>query len=282
MSEPKLIEATNVSELWARVFLDLHYSQGHERTPLVATTTFSGGEIEELDAVRGAADLALNRYKQQPIRTVANTIFPASLWRIFAPDRQAFYDEYLRNLPLYYRWDTVHNRSGLYFGRMIGYGVTPKTGKPVREDGTPCLTPVGNQLEHVIRSCRKGVRRSKFQIAIFDPWRDHKNDHFLPFPCLGYVSFIPDFKAQTLQMTAHYPTQQLFVKGYGNYLGLCQLGAFVAEQTKLSLARFTCVSGIAKIDDAPGPTKSVRKDLVRSLTDALASLESDADPGCAA
>ena len=52
------------------------------------------------------------------------------------------------------------------------------------------------------------------------------------------------------------------MKAYGNWLGLCRLGAFVASQSGLKLTRFTCFAGVQKMDKAPkaGPA---RETLVR-------------------
>ena len=47
------------------------------------------------------------------------------------------------------------------------------------------------------------------------------------------------------------PPQQLFEKGYGNFLGLARLGAFVASQVGLMLARVTCFVGIEKMESKP-------------------------------
>jgi hypothetical protein len=44
-------------------------------------------------------------------------------------------------------------------------------------------------------------------------------------------------------ISAYYPTQHIFDRGYGNYLGLCQLGAVIAHETGLKFARFNCYVG---------------------------------------
>lgn len=90
-----------------------------------------------------------------------------------------------------------------------------------------------------------------FQAALFDPRRDHTNQAQLPFPCLQHLTFVPNFKDRTIILNAFYATQQIFVKGYGNYLGLARLGAFLASQTQLSLERVVCYAGIAKMDKRP-------------------------------
>lgn len=90
------------------------------------------------------------------------------------------------------------------------------------------------------------MRRSMFQASVFDPARDHVADAQLQFPCLQHVSFEPT--TQGLVINAFYATQQLFVKAYGNYLGIAQLGAFMAHEMKTKLLRMNVVVGIAKFE----------------------------------
>jgi hypothetical protein len=81
---------------------------------------------------------------------------------------------------------------------------------------------------------------------VFDPARDHVADAQLQFPCLQHVSFEPT--KQGLVVNAFYATQQLFVKAYGNYLGIAQLGAFMAHEMKTKLLRMNVVVGVAKFE----------------------------------
>ena len=70
-------------------------------------------------------------------------------------------------------------------------------------------------------------------------------------------------------MNAFYATQKLFVKSFGNWLGLCRLGRFVAGQSGLKFTRFTCFAGVQKMDDAPGATE-LRENLIEAAREALA------------
>ncbi len=72
------------------------------------------------------------------------------------------------------------------------------------------------------------------QATTFDPGRDHVADARLIFPCLQQVSFVPT--KEGLVVNAFYATQQIFDKAYGNYLGLAQLGAFMAHEMGMPLA----------------------------------------------
>ena len=80
------------------------------------------------------------------------------------------------------------------------------------------------------------------QAATFDPGRDHVASAQLGFPCLQQVSFEPT--AAGLVVNAFYATQQIFDKAYGNYLGLAQLGAFMAHEMGMP-SRLNVMVGVA-------------------------------------
>ena len=85
-----------------------------------------------------------------------------------------------------------------------------------------------------------------FQATTFDPGRDHVASAQLGFPCLQQVSFEPTQAG--LVTNAFYATQQIFDRAYGNYLGLVQLGAFMAQEMGMSLARLNVMVGVAKLE----------------------------------
>ncbi|HEV3456479.1 MAG TPA: thymidylate synthase [Thermoanaerobaculia bacterium] len=251
------IEEENLSLAWSRAFLALAARRDEEIVPLlVSITGFAGGVPAEDEAVRKALDACLAANEYQGSHTVANTIFPQSLWRRAKGDRNALYEEYLENLPSYVDMAPDKNRCGLYFSRLIAYGVDPKTGERLAEVQIGKLPGLGNQLEFLIQRCKKGVRKSMFQAAVFAPARDHVGGAQQGFPCMQHVTFVPDYDKKMLAVNAFYATQQLFVKAYGNYLGLTRLGAFFADQTGLTLTKVSCFAGVEKMDQRPaaGPT----------------------------
>ena len=44
-----------------------------------------------------------------------------------------------------------------------------------------------------------------------------------------------------LAVTGFYPTQYMFERAYGNYLGLCRLGNFMAHEMELRLSQVVCI-----------------------------------------
>lgn len=233
---PFLVDERNLSTAWARTFLQIMDNPGKEISPLVLSLhDLTNESVAEDTDVRKAMDTALQAIDEQEVQTVANTIFPASLWRFAGGDRARLYRLFLKNVPRYKALAKSKNRDGMYFERLVSF------------DGTP----EGNQLEHIISTykARPGVRRSMFQAAIFDPIRDHKQQAQMGFPCLHAVSFVPG--KQGLAMNAFYATQQVLHKAYGNVLGLVRLGQFVATEMELELRRLNCFIGVAKLDTQP-------------------------------
>jgi hypothetical protein len=262
-SSPRLIEEENLSHAWAEAFLHIIDNPGKEISPLVVSITgFNDGiPNEDIDIdIRQSLDKCLADNGEQTIHTVANTIFPYSLWRRSKYQRHELFERYLKFLPRakVIKHCKQKNRRGLYFERLIAFG------------SGPCD---GNQLEYIISEyrARPGVRRSMFQASIFDPGRDHVRNAQLPFPCLQHVSFVP--QGETLTLNAFYATQQIFNKAYGNYLGLCRLGNFMAHEMGLTFSRMNCFIGVAKLDnitktsDTLTPVIKVCREVILSKTD---------------
>jgi thymidylate synthase len=105
-----------------------------------------------------------------------------------------------------------------------------------------------NQLDDVLTSflSRDGVRRSVLQVAVFNPRTDHVGSGPRGFPCLQHVSFAP--LADGLSVNAFYASQYAIGRAYGNYLGICRLGRFVAHELGVGLARVTIFAGILQRD----------------------------------
>lgn len=236
------VTESNLSAAWLRSCEALVQPGVAALGPVVVTvTSFLDGAPAETPAVRALLDatlLDLHRAKGrrgQPLscETVAGTIFPVSLWAPNA-DRRQFYGRYLRALPRLQR--DGRNRRGLYFARLIQYG------------RGPCD---GNQLEHMIRAFHAGVRRvSAFQATLNDPAKDATLMPLQGFPCLQQIAVHPNRGTGGLAITGFYGTQYLFERAYGNYLGLCRLGHFLAHEMGLRLSRMTCVASHVPLEQS--------------------------------
>lgn len=255
-SAPLLIDETNLSHAWGRAFLHIIDNPGKEISPLVVSLTgFSNGIQNEDQSIRDALDHCLVTNNEQNIHTVANTIFPSSLWQSSKYERKKLFEMYINILPRIKALANKKNRRGLYFERLIAFGSGPHN---------------GNQLEHIISeyTSRSGVRRTMFQASIFDPARDHICDPYLSFPCLQHVSFVPNNKDKSLTINSFYATQQLFNKAYGNYLGLCRLGYFMAHEMGLTFDRMNCFVGVEKLERI-GKTSPTLTPVIQAARNAL-------------
>lgn len=232
MSSPICIEATNLSLAWFEAMRAIIAVPGGEIEPLVVTiTNLQDGAPQEHMAVSQILDAALLRDGLATCETVAGTIFPRSMWNP-GVDRNTLYERYLRALPRIKR-SSRQNQYGTYFERLIAFG------------DHKC-----NQLEYIIQTFQGGNhRRSALQASIFNPLRDQTHQRRRGFPCLQQVAFAPNAERRELAITGFYATQELYERAYGNYLGLCRLGQFVACQLNLKLTRMTCVASLAITGD---------------------------------
>jgi hypothetical protein len=230
-----MISDTNLSRIWARLLLRVLDGAGTEIAPLVLSLSGFGENeaVPEEPALRQALDRLLKRKGKLVVEDVAFTIFPQRLWEMSRGDRERLFALYRATFPRWQAMNKKANGRGLYFERLVMFG------------RGPCD---GNQLEWVLSqyNSRLGVRRSMLQAATFDPGRDHIASAQLGFPCLQQVSFEPT--AAGLVINAFYATQQIFDKAYGNYLGLAQLGAFMAREMAIPLARLNVMVGVAKLE----------------------------------
>ena len=220
-----------------------------------------GGEgPEEIPEIRSALDDLLGQDgKGLSCSTVANTIFP-SIWNDNV-ERKKLYDRYERSLPRL-RKDR-RNNNGLYFQRLISYG----------EDGKPGTSV--NQLEHIIQTWHKGNhRRTALQAGLFNPHKDHTDQRQRGFPCLQQVAFAPARDGR-LGVTGFYATQYVVERAYGNYLGLCRLGRFMAHEMGLKFDQMTCIATPVKLHR---PKKSV-KELSERVKQALADFKGKGQVG---
>lgn len=232
---PTVIDDTNLSRAWARLLLQILDGAGTEVAPLILSLSGfdQDGQAVEDTAVRDALNRLLTHKDRLSVEDVAFTIFPQRLWEMSRGDRTRLFTLYRATFPRWKAMNRMANGRGMYFERLIMYGCGPCD---------------GNQLEWILSqfNSRKGVRRSMLQATTFDPNRDHVASAQLGFPCLQQVSFEPTESG--LVTNAFYATQQIFDKAYGNYLGLVQLGAFMAREMGMPLARLNVMVGVAKLE----------------------------------
>jgi hypothetical protein len=262
---PLLVADADLSMAWARTVLHIVEHSGVEISPFnLSVNGFTqAGVPEETSSIRSSTDALLCARGYGDIEEVAHTIFPQRIWQLAQGDRHRLFQLYDDAFPRYQAIRPRDNRRGLYFQRLMCYG------------RGPCD---GNQLEWILSqfAARSDTRRSMFQASVFDPGRDHVRQAQLQFPCLQQVSFVPT--DQGLVVNAFYATQQLFVKAYGNYLGIARLGAFMAHEMKMPIARMNVTVGVAKLERISKRDQDLRA-LLADARRLLASRESGDDIG---
>jgi thymidylate synthase len=91
-------------------------------------------------------------------------------------------------------------------------------------------------------TCPLGSGRA---VGIFEPGQDR--NRAMAFPCLSHCSFQlgRDGRVHAL---AHYRSQYLLQRAYGNYLGLGRLLDYVATSAGLSTGELTVVAGHIQLE----------------------------------
>lgn len=244
-TKTRLIEEANFSLAWARAFLTLTQPGVDELVPLQVTVSgIDDDKPPEIPAIRQALDADLKAKKKFSCETVASTIFPQSMWNPDMP-RDRLFARYQAALPALRKFK--QNIYGMYFERFTAFG-------PEKF----------NQLDFILNSRlgngeRKGnKRRSVLQAAVIWPKRDLTNQPLRGFPCLQQVNFAPHGRDE-LAVNGFYATQFIFQKAYGNYLGLYNLGRFVAHELGLRLTQVTCFTGIAQLGIGKGSVGSLAR-----------------------
>lgn len=257
---PKIINNSNLSLAWCEAWLYCYDRDQSCFGPLIISIGDIHSETpEENQSLRALLDDTLAAAGGVQSRISAMTIFPWEMWqRRGKPDCNEFSSLCIERVLPRLQKLSILNRYGTYFSRMMAYTGHCKEGEKQI-----------NQLSHVIELLKKPrrVRESALQIACFDPAKDHTNQPVRGFPCLQQIG-VTYGDDDTIALNAYYPAQYLFDRAYGNYLGLCHLGSFIAHQAGMRFDRLNCFIGkpIFKGPDATIQKLDKLMTLARSLT----------------
>jgi hypothetical protein len=258
----QIINSSNISEAWAEIFYQVMGATGAHVGPIVLELEAVNGSVVENPQIRKLVDEELKRHEKYSIGTTSFLIFPWKLWNMLRqPGVVEFSDIYLKKVyPTLKVRGPQQNSHGTYFQRMIQFSGINEVDKKKSEKDV-------NQLERILEIWEKAEakgrhpRHSALQATVFDPAKDHHGAALCGFPCLQQVSF--NYHENFLTVNAYYPTQYLFDRGYGNYLGLCHLGQFMAKQMGLQFDRLVCFIGQCHLGG--GMTKTSLKSLQSQL-----------------
>ncbi len=209
-------------------------------------------------AVISLVDRFLRARDQNPVSTVANTIFPQALYEEYGAPR--FFHESLKV------FDSLSYKGwGRYFERMMRHK---------KLDGTE-YNPLALLIDR-LRDRRDAQKyTSAYELAVYDPLLDGRI--FRGGQCLSFLSF-KLHPVQGLTLTAMYRNHTYVTRCLGNLIGLGRLQAFVAKEAGFPLGSLTCISTHAELDTGKGwGIKDARK----LVSDAVALVE-DVQDSCLA
>lgn len=250
-------EGENLSTAWLQTILAVADQPGRAAFHTVTRITDAGRD--EHPRIRAAADRLLADVDLSGVATVANTIFPDAIARR-SPDVNALAARYQDLYSGTLRRLHSANRRGTYFLRLIAYpgpsGTVNQLGNLITNLRTELATrgPKTARYEVGVDSVHDTdpgdaadrTARAETSAPVFVPGQD---TGAMGFPCLSFLSFQLDHGQ--LHAVAHYRSQYLIERGYGNYLGLCQLVRYVADETALTPGSLMVVTGKARVDAIP-------------------------------
>src|ERR1700721_4173834 len=170
------------------------------------------------------------------------TIFPYDLWQLRGcPPYEDFHQLCVRRFFPRLKACDSRNRLGTYFERMMNYTGVRKKDAYRTEDKLGFII-------NLLKNSDRWPRQSALQISCFDPAKDHTGQPVRGFPCLQQVGLSHDGD-KCIAVHAFYPTQYIFDRAYGNYLGLCHLGSYIANQSGLRFVRLNCYIGEPHLGD---------------------------------
>lgn len=226
-----IIEGSSVAECWLKCLQQMVKAKVNEISPAVIKINISEALPSYHFDLVNELDVFLKKVGQPSIETTANTIFPKNLSRGCASVYERFDKiwKYVKRDP--------KNHNGHYFRRFMAYG---------EKSGGESI----NQLKHIVETyngvegIRKPVHRRSALIAMtFDPLLDHTAQPQRGFPCLQQVCFVPH-PDRSMSVNAIYAMQYLADRAFGNYIGLIELGQFMAKQMKLELKELQCIASV--------------------------------------
>lgn len=250
-----LVEAPNLSEAWVLAMEQLMAFGG----TAVNLITVIGSSDCEKRAIRQGLDEFLRASGTWPVITVANTIFPNSLYipRLEDQARKHLYEMHEEGRQIRRRLPA--NQKGTYFDRLIAW---PGKDGPV------------NQLERVINRLNSGSKlTSAYELGLTAPETDsvgttefriqhpRLDTSVMGFPCLSHISLTA--QSDVLHMTATYRNQHFVRKAYGNFVGLSSLLQFLAHETGRRPGELVCVATHA--DAEMGRRKGFGKRAITAL-----------------
>ena len=278
------VDGLHIGDAWFKAFDLLAGTKAHEVVNLTVTIANPG---LELLGVRRQIDRAVAQLRDEgrdgfekgakSVHTVANTIFPLSLYRAGRPD--SFYNAVRTGQSG--RDGTITSwgsNSGTYAGRLVRY--------PTYDKGE------FNQIKRLVAYLDgKPTYRDRYELSLTCEPPDDETPNsplgasasmFVPGydnavrggQCLSHISL--NVTDGQLSMTALYRHQTFVGRAYGNFLGLARLQHFLVQETSadLQVGELMVVASHAEIESAAASRRDSLLESTRAhLTDEPVPIE---------
>ncbi|MGW4368127.1 hypothetical protein ACWEKT_21045 [Nocardia takedensis] len=265
------IEAGDIGDAWLQAAQALIAARGRQLVHLAVSIAEPWNEDR---GIRGELELALAQHakrnrgqKVHSVHTVANTIFPISMYNPAHADSAKLFFERARTAS---RLHAGHkNEWGTYFGRLVAY--------PHPNDGTET-----NQLEKFLEVLAEDKNwTDRYEAPLTLPGEAAANPPATDVsagvtadalvigpedrrvrggPCLAHLSFTSLDGA--LHLTALYRNHYYLTRAYGNFLGLARLQHFLANESGRQVGGLFVIGTHAKLED--GSMETHRQLLARA------------------
>jgi hypothetical protein len=243
----RYVEASTLSEGWLGAAYVLYQAPGRKAVHVMVRIAEPDKEDQPIREAAAALIAARNATKENPdkhfppIETTSTTIFPA-FWASQFPEpgelaghyRERYHSDYggLR----YFK----ANARGTYFGRIVAY---PRPGEDAE---------AADQLTDTVRKLRDelsgnggpGPKRARYEINIYN---ERCDTNPMSFPCLAHLSVHLDGDRR-LNVQAVYRNEHIVQRGYGNFLGLAELQAYIANAVGVEVGELLMTIGHGELD----------------------------------
>lgn len=274
-----MISEHNLSVAWLAA---MEYLLREDGKATNLTVVIQEPVVEDASIRRALDKFISSRDSVLPIATVANTIFPQSLYldHLGSKAREHLYAMHAQRRPIVLRHPA--SKWGTYFDRLVAW---------------PDPRGEINQLELVIKQLRMQRGRnnplsSAYELGVSVVGEDEgvpeAGSDFLEGgtaglhihlpghdkrvrggPCLSHISLT--LSGGRLHMSALYRNQHFFRRAYGNYLGLSRLLAFLCREVGCPMGEIVCLAthADAEINSKGGLGKGALTALVRGMRAAV-------------
>lgn len=250
----KVISTDTREDAWLKAVehLDSHAEQ-HIEYNLILEVKKPVLTTEQSLNIRKKFDAFLKSNELYSVQTVADTIFPAALYKKYG--LQGLYDIYPNTIYPSLRNFSVNQR-GTYAMRLL------RSKDSSGKDYNP-LAYVIERLKNTVLN--KGTRCStEVSLDECQSIPINRNDkNLLAFPCLSHLSFKLSLDRTELHLTAIYRSQYFIEKAMGNLLGLARLQDCICREVGVKPGVLVCHATYAKLDNT-SRVRAFRK-LIESL-----------------